>query len=184
MKIALLIVDIQNDYFPGGKNELVNSVEASLKVRKLLEAFRKKQLPVIHIQHISSRAGASYFIPDTEGVQFHENVKPLAGEIIIKKHTPNSFKNTELPDTLRIMGIDQLAICGMMTHMCIDSTTRAAFDYGLDCMVVNDACATKNLVLADKVISAENVHMSFLAALNGMFAKVVSTEQLIKQIEI
>jgi nicotinamidase-related amidase len=184
MKSALLIVDVQNDYFPGGKNELVNSIEASYMAKKLLEAFRKKQLPVIHIQHISTRVDASYFIPDTVGVQFNENVQPLPGEVIIKKHTPNSFKNTELLDTLKTMGVDGLIICGMMTHMCIDSTTRAAFDNGLDCIVVHDACATKNLVLNDKTICAEDVHTSFLAALNGMFAKVLSTEQVLRQIEI
>ena len=183
MKTALLIVDAQNDYFPKGKNELVGSIDAGSRIKDLLEGFRNKQLCVIYIQHISMNEGALFFMPDTYGVQINENVKPLPGEVIIKKHTPNSFKNTELLDTLKVKGIDQLVICGMMTHMCIDSTARAAFEFGYRCIVAQDACATKNLILNDRAIPAEFVQASFMAALNGTFVKVLSTEQVLRHIE-
>lgn len=177
MQTALLMIDIQNDYFPGGKNELVGSSNASLVAKGLLETFRAKKLPVIHIQHISTRAGATYFVQDTPGVRFNENVVPLPTEIVIIKHFPNSFRNTELLDVLKKAGVGKLLICGMMTHMCIDSTTRAAFDLGFDCTVVQDACATKDLSFDHNVIPADVVHRAFLGALNGMFAKVMPAEK-------
>ena len=179
MRKALLIVDVQNDYFPGGKNRLVGPVEASLKAKELLEAFRKARSPVVHVRHISTRAGATYFLPDTPGSDFHDNVRPIPGETIIIKHFPNSFRETELAGTLEREGVEGLVVCGMMTHMCIDSTVRAAFDRGFECIVAGDACATKDLVFGDMTIPAPFVHSSFLAALNGMFAKVVTAEEAI-----
>ncbi len=182
MRTALLMVDIQNDYFPGGNNELVGSSEASIKAKKLLEAFREKQLPVIHIQHISTRSGATYFVQNTPGVRFNENVMPLPDEIVIIKHFPNSFRNTELLDVLKKAGVGRLVICGMMTHMCIDSTTRAAFDLGFDCIVAQDACASKDISFDNRVLPAELVHRTILGALNGMFAKVVSTDKVLSDL--
>jgi nicotinamidase-related amidase len=176
------MIDIQNDYFPGGKNELVGSPEASINAKKLLDAFREKKLPIIHIQHISARSGATYFIQNTPGVQFNENVTPLPNEIVIIKHFPNSFRNTELLGVLKKAGVGRLVICGMMTHMCIDSTTRAAFDLGFDCIVVQDACATKDLSFDDRVLHAEFVQGAFLGALSGMFAKVVSAEKALSEL--
>lgn len=182
MQTALLMVDIQNDYFPGGKNELVGSTEAGINAKRLLETFREKKLPVIHIQHISTRSGATYFIQGTPGVRFNENVTPLPNEIVIIKHFPNSFRNTELLGVLKKAGAGRLVICGMMTHMCIDSTTRAAFDLGFECIVVQDACATKDLSFDDRVLQAEFVQRAFLGALSGMFAKVVSTEKALSEL--
>jgi nicotinamidase-related amidase len=183
MKTALLLVDIQNDYFPGGKNELAGSISASLKAKQLLDAFRNLNFPIIHVQHISTRPGATFFLPDTPGMQFHENVKPLPGETIVQKHFPNSFRGTELRETLKNLGVTKLVICGMMTHMCIDSTTRAAFDYGFECIIAGDACATKDLVINEKVLPAEQVHAAFLAAINGTFAQVLITDQAINKIK-
>jgi len=176
--IALLVIDIQNDYFPGGKSELIGPVEASLRAKKLLVLFREKRSPVIHVRHISTRKGATYFLPGTAGAQINENVKPLPGEVVIEKHFPNSFRETTLLDHLKKTDVERLLICGMMTHMCIDSTTRAAFDHGFECILAQDACATKDLAINDKAIPAWQVHASFLAALNGMFAKVVSTDTI------
>jgi len=96
MNAALLIIDIQNDYFPGGRMELVGSVAASLRARALLEAFRARGLPVIHVQHVSTRPGATFFLPDTDGVRIHENVRPAPGETVPTKHFPNAFRETAL----------------------------------------------------------------------------------------
>jgi len=71
-------------------------------------------------------------------------------------------------------------IAGMMTHMCVDATTRAAFDYGFQCTLLSDACATRNLVFEDKLIPAQHVHHAFLSALNGVYAKVIRTEAFLK----
>ncbi|MCM5570703.1 cysteine hydrolase [Burkholderiaceae bacterium FT117] len=179
MTQALVIVDIQNDYFPGGAMPLEGSPEAAANAAKLLAAFRAKGLPVVHVQHISTRPGATFFLPDTKGAEINDAVTPQAGEKKIVKHTPSSFRGTDLQEHLKSVGADQLVIAGMMTHMCIDSTVRAAFDLGYACTLAHDACATRNLVLNGKTIPAAQVHESFLAGINGLFAKLATADEIV-----
>jgi nicotinamidase-related amidase len=172
MKKALVIVDIQNDYFPGGKMELHGSEAAGARAGTLLAQFRDRGLPIVHIQHVSTRPGATFFLPDTEGVRIHPGVAPGPDETVIQKHFPNAFRDTRLLDHLREHAIDELVIAGMMTHMCIDATTRAAADLGFKCALASDACATRALSFAGTTVPADHVHCSFLAALSGAYATV------------
>ncbi len=176
MKQALLIVDIQNDYFPGGAMELVGSTEAGIQAGKLLQLFRQQSLPIIHIQHVATRPGAPFFLPDTPGVAIHASVAPRAGETVLQKHFPNSFRETSLLEHLRQQEITQVVIAGMMTQMCIDTTTRAAADLGFQCVLAHDACATKSLTFGGVTVPAEHVQAAYLAALDGLFAKVLSVD--------
>lgn len=176
MKQALIIIDIQNDYFEGGANPLVGSREASLCARKLLADFRARALPVVHVRHLSTRPDATFFIPGTHGAEIHENVAPREGEKMIEKHFPNSFRDTDLLDYLRSESATDLVICGMMTHMCVDATVRAAKDFGFSCMVVGDACATRPLEIGGKTVAAEDVQTAFLAALSYFYATVTSAD--------
>lgn len=178
MSTALLIIDIQNDYFPGGAMELVGSTEAGAQAGNLLVAFRRKGLPVIHVQHISNYPGATFFLPGTTGSEIHASVTPRDGETVIEKHFPNSFRDTTLLAHLRENKITALVVAGMMTHMCIDTSVRAANDLGFACSLAHDACATKSLSHGGVTVSAENVQTAFLAALNGLFAKVQSVDEL------
>ncbi|RJR40675.1 MAG: cysteine hydrolase [Deltaproteobacteria bacterium] len=174
MATALLLIDIQNDYFPGGKMELEGSLEASLRAGEILALFREKGLPVVHVQHLAARPGATFFLPNTEGVEIHPNVAPLPGEAVFQKSFPNSFRGTPLLDHLRERQADKIVVCGMMTHMCVDASVRAAFDYGFEVTVVHDACATRALTFGDQTIPAAQVQGAFLAALGFVYAKVVS----------
>jgi nicotinamidase-related amidase len=183
MSVGLLLIDIQNDYFPGGAMELQGSVEAAQVAGRLLDFFRQQQLPVVHIQHLSIRAGATFFIPDTLGADIHERVRPLAGERVIQKHYPNSFRETDLLSYLQGMGFRRLVIAGMMTHMCVDATTRAATDYGYECQIVQDGCATRNLKLNGQEVMARDVHIAFLAALNGSYGRVVTAEAVVAELK-
>jgi nicotinamidase-related amidase len=178
MTRALLIIDIQNDYFPGGRMELTGSAEAGERARELLIAFRQKRLPVIHMQHVSIRPGATFFLPGTKGTELHDSVTPEGDETVFQKHYPNSFHETPLLEHLRKHDIAGLAIAGMMTHMCVDTTVRAAFDLGLKCYVAHDACATRSLSFKDTIIPAHQVHASFMASLSGLFATVQSAADL------
>ena len=179
MSIALILIDIQNDYFPGGAMEVVGATAAADQAAKLLTAFRQKGLPVIHVQHIAARAGATFFLPGTTGAEIHESVRPNQGEPVFQKHFPNSFRETPLLDYLRKEGISRLVIAGMMTHMCIDTTTRAAADLGFSCSLVHDACATRALSFKGIQVSAGNVQASYLAALNGLFAQVMFANEVV-----
>ncbi len=178
MTKALLLIDIQNDYFPGGAMELANSFLAAVKAGKLLQAFRQRALPIVHIQHVSARPGATFFLPDTVGVQIHESVAPVGGEAVLQKYYPNSFRETPLLGHLRDRQISELVIAGMMTHMCVDSTTRAAADLGFRCVLAHDACATRALSFGGAAVSAEDVQRAFIAALNGLFATAFSVEEI------
>lgn len=179
MNTALILVDIQRDYFPQGKMELSGSVEASRKAGQLLKYFRRENLPVIHIRHISTRKDATFFLPDTDGILFHDSVRPVAGETVIEKHFPNSFRDTRLKECLDSRNIRELVVCGMMSHMCIDATVRAAFDNGYNCLVAYDACASKDISLAGVDVPAKQVHAAFMAALASVYAKVLRAEDAI-----
>ena len=144
MKKALLIIDVQNDYFPNGNCELSKPEEALNIIKKLLGYFRKQDLPVFYIQHFST-AQATFFVPNTDGVKIHKDIKPLDTETVIVKHYPNSFYETKLQDELMKKDITDLVVCGMMTHMCVDTTVRVAKDYGYGITLISDGCATKDL---------------------------------------
>jgi len=180
-KKALIVIDIQNDYFENGAIELVNPVEASLKARKVIDFFREHNLPIAHIQHLSADPSMPIFVPDTLGAEIHENVKPLAGEKVIQKHYPNSFKETDLLDFLKANEVTEVVITGMMTHMCVDSTTRAAKDFGFECTVIGDACASRGLEINGKTIKAEDVHNAFLSALTFFYARVQNSDDFLSE---
>jgi nicotinamidase-related amidase len=183
MKTALMLIDIQNDYFPQGAMELEGSLEAGRHAGEVLSHFREKNLSVVHIQHFSVRPGATFFLPDTEGVLFYNAVQPLPGETVIKKYYPNSFRETGLLDHLKKEEITNLMIGGMMTHMCVDATVRAAFDYGFACTVLHDACATRGLVFGDRTIPAAQVHGAFLAALGAVYARILSVKDVAAKLQ-
>ena len=181
MESALLLIDIQNDYFPGGKMEVPGSRQASLMAKKALEHFRSRGLPVIHVQHIAARLGATFLVPNTEGVQIHEHVKPLPGEVLVQKHYPNSFRDTRLLDHVKENGLGKLVICGMMTHMCVDASVRAAFDHGCSCVVLSDACAARGLSHQGVDVPAEFVHAAFMSALGSVYARVLDTDDFLAE---
>ncbi|MGL6200432.1 MAG: cysteine hydrolase family protein [Lachnospiraceae bacterium] len=177
---ALLIIDIQNDYFPGGKAELVNSDMALSNTEMILAFFRKEELPIIHVQHVNMREGAAFFLPNTEGSKIHEKLTPHNNEFLVIKNYPNSFYETNLLDVIKSNKITELVVCGMMTHMCIDTTVRAAKDYDLPVTLIADACATKDLLYNHELVPAIQVQTAFLAALNGMFAQITNTNDFLR----
>jgi len=179
MSTALILVDIQNDYFTGGRMELAGMEAAGEKAGELLALFRKNQWPTFHIQHISNYEGATFFLPDSKGAEIHSTVKPRPDETVLQKHYPNSFRDTPLLDELKSSGVENVVICGAMSHMCIDATTRAAADFGFSCTVIHDACATRNLDFGKKKILAQDVHASFMAALGSAYAKMLSMQEFI-----
>lgn len=181
MDTGLILVDIQNDYFTGGRMELEGMDAAGEKAGQLLAFFREKQWPAFHIQHISNYDGATFFLPDTKGAEIHSAAQPHPDESVIQKHYPNSFRETPLLEELKSSGVENVVICGAMSHMCIDATTRAAADLGFGCTVIHDACATRNLDFGKKKILAQDVHASFMAALGSAYAKVLSLNEFISK---
>ncbi|MBY2477140.1 cysteine hydrolase [Clostridioides difficile] len=176
MSIALILIDIQNDYFKNGKCELFQSEKSAENAKKILLFFRKNNLPIIHVQHISIDKTASFFVPHTYGSEINETVFPLDNEHIIIKHTPDSFFQTDLQNLLDKKHITELVICGMMSHMCIDTSVRTAKKFGYNITLINDACTTKNLFWDGIEIQASTVHQVFMASLQKSFADIKNTD--------
>ena len=175
---ALLVIDIQNDYFPGGAMALEGAEAAAENARRAIETFRARGLPVVHVRHLSVRPGASFFLPGTRGAEIHELVRPQGAEAVVEKNFPNSFRATALQRMLELQGIKHLAVAGMMTHMCVDATVRHAADLGYGITLLGDACATRAQSFAGETVAARQVHAAFLAALNGFYAKVIPSHEL------
>ncbi|WP_295893431.1 cysteine hydrolase family protein [uncultured Vibrio sp.] len=175
---ALIIIDIQNDYFAGGAMELHQPVEAANKAAKLIEHFRASNLPVIHIQQLSLREELGFLLPGTKGQEIHPSVEPLAGEKVVVKHFPNAFAKTDLIHILEQMNVSDIVVAGMMTHMCVSSTIRAALEYGLKTTVAHDACATRDLEVLGKQVLAEDVHITALAEI-APITHICSSDEII-----
>jgi nicotinamidase-related amidase len=178
MKTALLVIDIQKDYFPGGKYPLVNPLEAAQKAYMILQCFRENGADHVHIQHISLEPDATFFISGDRGTDIHDSAAHFDGEPIVYKHEPTAFLNTNLLELLRSWEIERVVITGMMTHMCVDATARAASDLGFQVIVAEDACATRDLKYGDTTIPAELVHKAFLAALKS-YGRVMKSEAIL-----
>jgi nicotinamidase-related amidase len=178
MTRALVIVDIQNDYFPGGRNPLEGPEQAAAHARELLDAFRASGEHVVHIQHVWDAPDAAYLAPGTPGFEIHESVRPAEGETVFQKANPNSFLETPLEGHLRDAGVDSLVVCGMMTSMCVDATVRAAVDLGFETTLAHDACATMPLEFGGRSIPAADVHTAFVAAIADGYATVLPTAEI------
>jgi len=175
---ALLVIDIQNDYFPGGAMELEGAEAAGAKAGKVLDSFRKDGMLAIHVRHLSVRPGSTFFLPGTKGAEIHASVAPKGGEMVVEKNFPNAFRATPLKDELERLGVKNLVVAGMMTHMCVDATVRQAADLGYKVTLLGDACATRTQTYAGESVPARQVHAAFLAALNGFYAKVIRADEL------
>lgn len=173
---ALILVDIQNDYFDGGLWPQHEMDRASANAAKLLAAAREKGMPVIHIRHEMASESAPFFRPGSHGAEIHPSVAPREGEAVILKHRPNSFQDTGLYDLLKEKGIESVTICGAMSQMCIDATTRAAVDFGFPAIVVEDACGAKATSFNGTSVPAPQVHAAFMASLASSYGKVLTTQ--------
>jgi nicotinamidase-related amidase len=176
---VLLIVDVQQDYFPGGRMPLPDMPAAAVQIARLLAHFRALRKPVVHIRHLATAPDAGFFEADTPGAEFHPSVTPQTEEPCILKHFPNAFRDTDLLTTLERLSARRLVICGAMSNMCIDAVTRAAADAGFACTVIADGCAARAVNFNGETVSAAQVHAAFLANLAAAYAQVISTDQFL-----
>lgn len=178
---ALILVDIQKgfdnlEYWGGERNNL----HAENNAGELLQLWRKNQLPIFHIKHCSSNP-YSLLNEANEGNEFKDLVKPLDGEPIIKKNVNSAFIGTDLKERLDYQKLTKLVIVGLTTDHCVSTTTRMAGNFGFDTYLVADATGTFNKKGVDgQSFSAELIHETALASLNGEFATIVTTD-FIKQ---
>ncbi|WP_404942118.1 cysteine hydrolase family protein [Pseudomonas danubii] len=178
-KQALIVIDIQNDYFAHGKWPLVGVDAAADNAARLIQAFRQKAQAVVHIRHEFTSDSAPFFTPGSEGAHLHHKVLNRADEPVVLKHFVNSFRETELQAILQQQGIDELVIVGNMSHMCVEGTARAAADLGYPVKVIHDACATLDLEFNGQRVPAAQVQSAVMSALAFAYADVLSTEEFL-----
>lgn len=170
-KSALVLIDCQNTYREGVM-QLEGVEPALIQCQKLLARYRDAGRPVIHIQH-DAGAGSPYDLNDRIGA-IADVVKPRDGEPVVVKNYPSSFEKTNLDELLKGYGVEDVALAGFMTHVCINSTARAAFNHGYRATVVGNATATRSLPSpTGGVTSAKDLQEASLTALNDIFAVVV-----------
>jgi nicotinamidase-related amidase len=179
MTTTLLVIDLQNDYFPGGAYPLVGADDAVAVARTVLDRFRVNGGPVVHMQHVWDAPDAEFMRPGTPGIEIHPLAQPVDGETLIQKEQPNSFLGTGLAAKLSELGTDRLVVVGMMTSMCVDASVRAALDLGFPVVVVADACAAPDLSFGERTVDGASVHVAFLAALRDAGAEVVTAAEFV-----
>ncbi len=167
---ALVMIDCQNTYREGVMQ--LSGVEAALlEARRVLDRARELGRPVIHIQH-DAGPGTPYDVNAPIG-RIADIVAPRAGETVITKHYPNSFVQTPLDEELKKLGVKQLVLAGFMTHMCVNSTARGAFNLGYAPTVVAAATATRDLPLPDgSPVPAATVQAANIATMRDLFAAI------------
>jgi nicotinamidase-related amidase len=168
---ALVLIDIQDFYFPGGEVALEEPEAAATNAAELLDLFRKEGLMVVHVRHEYEPGG-----------NINTIVAPNPGEKVISKSEVNAFLNTDLLEYLNQNNIENLVLCGMQTHMCLEAATRAAHDFGFECMVISDACTTRDLQFGDQNVKAKDVHASTLKTLQS-YSEIISTGEFISKNE-
>ncbi|MEB0044440.1 MULTISPECIES: cysteine hydrolase family protein [unclassified Pseudomonas] len=179
-KQALIVVDIQNDYFPHGKWPLVGADAAADNAERIIQAFRQAGDAVLHIRHEFTSADAPFFTPGSEGAKLHRKVLNQADEPVVLKHFVNAFRETELKAMLDQQHIEHLVIVGSMSHMCIDGITRHAADLGYTVTVIHDACATRDLEFNGLTVPAAHVHAAFMSSLGFAYASVISADEFLR----
>ena len=179
---ALVLIDIQNDYFPGGLKALDGMEAATVNAARLLRAARDQGRLVFHIRHIAASHDAPFFRPGTEGSRINNAVFPMPDETVFEKSRPNSFIGTGLEAALRSGGIEHLILCGAMSQMCVDATAPAATDMGFQITVVSDACAAATATHAGLTVPAEMVHAAIMAPLAASYGRIVTTGDLEKAV--
>lgn len=169
-KTALLIIDVQEFYFPDGFNPLFEPEIASQNAAIMLEHFRSNNNLVVHIKHATEKDSL-----------IHKNVQPENGERVIKKSNINSYQDTDLLAFLKDNKINQVVICGMMTHVCVEAAARASADFGFDVIVIDDACATRDVIFNDDTVKATDVHNSTLGTINKYYGQVMTVKEYTSQ---
>ena len=178
-KRALIVIDIQNDYFPGGKWTLEGMDGAADNASRLIAAARTRGDLVVHVRHEFPTADAPFFAPGSPGAQIHPKVQPAGDEAVVLKHQINAFRDTDLKAILDRNGIEEVTIIGAMSHMCIDAGVRAANDLGYTVTVVHDACASRDQEFNGQTVPAAQTHAAYMAALGFGYARTLSTAEFL-----
>ncbi len=171
-KTALLLIDIQDFYFPGGFSALSEPEVAARNAALVLDYFRKNKMEVVHVMHKASKQNG-----------INKIVMPLENEKVIEKTEVSCFNKTGMLEYLKEKNISRVVIAGMQTHMCVEAAVRAAYDNGFQVILISDACATKDLEYEGKKIPAEMVRLTTLSTLKA-YAEITTAKEFLAKNKI
>ena len=175
-KLGLLVIDLQNEYFlKNGPLEVPNGKKVIDKAKKVIKTARELNIPVFHVRHISRDPSDSTFRAGSLMVEFMKDVMPEKNEIVITKSRPGAFYSTELDDQLKKEHIDTVAIIGLLSFMCVDTTAREAHARGYEVLFIKDATASIKI----SGIPASRIHEIICVVQDWQFSRVISAKELI-----
>ena len=177
-KRAILVVDLQNEYWPTGNMPLEGIEAAAENAARVIAHARANGDLVVNIRH--EIPGGPIFVPGSTGAQINDVVAPTGDEAVITKNFPNSFRDTGLKALLDDKGIRDVVVIGAMSHVCIDATARAAHDHGYGTTTIHDACATRDVEFDGVTSPAAHVHAAIMGALAFGYGDVVNTEDFLR----
>ncbi|WP_179402813.1 cysteine hydrolase family protein [Burkholderia guangdongensis] len=175
---ALLVIDFQNEYFDG-RLPVPNGLPALRNTQRLIAYADQKRMPVFHVQHLAP-AESPVFAETSKSVEFHRELQPAPHHVVLQKTSVSVFPTTDLDSRLKASGIRTLIVTGLMTHACVAGAARDAVPLGYDVIVVDDACATRDIDAPGGVIPHDVLHRSALASIDDTFGAIVTTDQLLK----
>ncbi|PRE13202.1 cysteine hydrolase family protein [Burkholderia multivorans] len=177
-RTALLVIDFQNEYF-SGRLPIPEGSRALANAQRVIAFADRAGMPVFHVQHVGPADGP-LFADGSDGFRLHADLQPAPHHAVVEKTSVSVFPTTDIDARLKAAGIDTLIVTGLMTHACVAGATRDAVPLGYSAIVVEDACATRDLDMADGgTVAHRDLHRATLAALSDTFADVLTTEQLL-----
>lgn len=181
MKRALLVIDVQNEYF-SGLLPITHPQGHLTNILRAMDAAAASNIPCVVVQHTFLQPNMPFFQRGTPQWELHPEVLARPHDLLIEKNLPGSFTGTELESWLRQHGIDTVVIAGYMTHMCCDTTARQAVHRGFTVEFLNDATGTLPLNNTAGEVSAEELQRSILCAQQMLLSEVISTDEWCRRI--
>jgi len=180
MKRALLVIDVQNEYFTGAL-PITHPAGHLQNILQVMDAAQGK-MPVVVIQHHFTDPAMPFFQKNSQGWKLHSEVEKRPRDLLVEKTLPGSFTNTPLEKYLKEQGIDTVAIAGYMTHMCCDTTAREAVHRGFKVEFLSDATGTLPLDNKAGQVNAEELQRSILCAQQMLLSDVIDTKEWLGRI--
>lgn len=176
---ALLVIDFQNEYFSGNL-PIPDGIPALNNAKRLVAYADQVNIPVFHIQHVAP-VGTPIFAEDGATVNFHGDLQPAAHHTVLQKSSVSVFPTTDIDARLKASNIKTLIIVGLMSHACVAGAARDAVPYGYEVIVVDDACATRDIDTPDgSVVPHAMLHRASMASIADTFGNVMTTEQILQ----
>ncbi|MGL4550594.1 MAG: cysteine hydrolase family protein [Gemmataceae bacterium] len=182
MTRALLVIDVQDEYFPGGALPITHPAGHLDAILRAMDAAAGR-VPTVVVQHHFADAAMPFFQRGTRGWELHGEVAGRPRELLVEKQLPGSFTGTPLEAWLRERGVRTVTVAGYMTHMCCDTTARQAVHRGFAVEFLSDATGTLPLSNKAGSVTAEELQRSILCAQQMLLSDVIDTAEWLRRID-